>query len=607
VRDSTSDTVEYENAVPTMAVSCSSLGRIEEADADCHAGHRGAVPTCFCYHRLSSPNLPFVPHAAAYLLSLFIIRHLSLICDISQLLVSASFILIFARIAMERRRISIKVLLPLTSFLTLVAFLWASGINRQISEFRGRPSGFGNGVEKAQSDFKAPKRSVWADLTKDEADEVYDFLAKEWAELNLTRSPTSAFDNFIYTVETLKPNKTDASPYLQGDGTIPARWAKVVLSHYQDGEALLIYHAVGPLPVSNKTTVTPLEFPFTDGRHSVRNMMVDFVGSMQFGANLLDSISDITEELLGARFNKDNPMDPDSLVSFGRLEPQKNGEMLLWSQAFRPGMGSSGRTLLPQGLYIQVNATGPASEWTAGQVYYNGKLHKSLETFREAMRSPDFLKTPPNRDGSWTATEDFDARPLGREKPPPVSIQPHGARYRVDREEKFVSWFDFDFYFTSTQATGISLHDVRFQGRTVLYELSLQEALAHYAGDDPMAGGQEFLDSFFGMGTNAFQLVPGYDCPAYADFFSTELHRSGKTETLVNNICLFEFTADYPLSRHTAQHSVTVSRNTFLTLRSISTVGNYDYDIDYIFYLDGTIEVKVRIAALPRLDLSSSN
>ncbi|KAK7973351.1 hypothetical protein PG988_007485 [Apiospora saccharicola] len=127
-----------------------------------------------------------------------------------------------------------------------------------------------------------------------------------------------------------------------------------------------------------------------------------------------------------------------------------------------------------------------------------------------------------------------------------------------------------------------------------MYELSLQEAMAHYAGDDPMASGQQFLDSFFGMGTNAFELVPGYDCPGYADYFDSSLHRLGKTERLPNNICLFEFTSDHLLSRHTTPTSVTVSRNTFLTLRSVSTVGNYDYTVDYIFYLDGAIEVKVR-------------
>jgi len=228
------------------------------------------------------------------------------------------------------------------------------------------------------------------------------------------------------------------------------------------------------------------------------------------------------------------------------------------------------------------------SDW-----YYNGILYKDVEDLRSAMKSPSFLKTPPNLDGPWTDTEDFDTDPEGREKPPPISIQPYGPRYRLDTKERFVSWFGFEFYFTSTQATGVSLYDIRFRGERVMYELSLQEALAHYGGDDPMAGAQAFLDTFFGMGTSAFELVPGYDCPAYADFLSTEVHRNGNTETLPNNICLFEYTSDSLLSRHTAQYSVTASRNTYLTLRFVSTVGNYDYTFDYQFYLDGTIEVKV--------------
>jgi len=61
-----------------------------------------------------------------------------------------------------------------------------------------------------------------------------------------------------------------------------------------------------------------------------------------------------------------------------------------------------------------------------------------------------------------------------------------------------------------------------------------------------------------------------------------------------NSICVFEHTADHPIQRHTSATRVTVSRNTYLVVRFVSTVWNYDYTFDYIFYLDGTIEVKVR-------------
>jgi primary-amine oxidase len=39
---------------------------------------------------------------------------------------------------------------------------------------------------------------------------------------------------------------------------------------------------------------------------------------------------------------------------------------------------------------------------------------------------------------------------------------------------------------------------------------------------------------------------------------------------------------------------VTVSRYNYLILRTTAVVGNYDYTIDYLFYLDGTIEIKIR-------------
>lgn len=352
---------------------------------------------------------------------------------------------------------------------------------------------------------------------------------------------------------------------------------------------------VGPLPISKDSLIIPLEYTFNSGRNYVRNPIQDFSAIQDFALAMAENVSDITQELIGATANRENPNDPHGLLAFPRGSRIETGGFTMWMQFYRPGLGSGARTLLPQGIYAKVDATSSdINDWSVGEFYYNGVVYENVRDFRVALNDPDFERTPPNLDGPWTDTEDFDSEPAGRELPPPVSIQPYGPRYRLDRKEKFVSWFGFEFYITTAQATGISLFDIRFKGERVMYELGLQEAMAHYAGDDPMQGGLEFMDTFFGMGKNAFELVPGYDCPAYSDYLDVEWHQAYQTHHQPNSICIFEYTADYLLSRHTAQYSVTASRNTFLTVRSVSTVGNYDYTIDYIFYLDGTLEVKVR-------------
>ncbi|KAK4503665.1 hypothetical protein PRZ48_004580 [Zasmidium cellare] len=440
--------------------------------------------------------------------------------------------------------------------------------------------------------FSAPKQNVWAELTEVEAEQIYDFVYAQRPELNLVRRPKSALENSIYILETLRPNKSDAVPYLFDDGDVPQRWAKAVLALNVDDTPSLVYHAVGPLPISKESQILPLTFPFNSGRNDVKSEIKDYQAIIEFGDSLGQSISDITQELLGATVN---PNSEDGLLCLPRPSRVATGGLVLWFQFFRPGLGSGGRTLLPQGIYVKVNATSlDQNDWTAGPFFYNGVIYDDVEDFRVAIKNSALKKTPPNLDGSWTDTENFDAKPDGRELPPPISVQPYGARYKVDKKEKYVSWFGFEFYITTAQATGLTLYDIRFKGERVIYELGLQEAMAHYAGDDPMAGGQEFLDTFFGMGKNMYELLPGYDCPAYADYMDTHYHMAHETHELPNSICVFEYTADHLLSRHTAQYSVTASRNTYLIVRSTSTVGNYDYAIDYIFYMDGAIEVKVR-------------
>ncbi len=40
-------------------------------------------------------------------------------------------------------------------------------------------------------------------------------------------------------------------------------------------------------------------------------------------------------------------------------------------------------------------------------------------------------------------------------------------------------------------------------------QLGLQEAMAHYSGEEPVQDGRNWLDTLFGMGRRMFELVPG--------------------------------------------------------------------------------------------------
>jgi len=210
------------------------------------------------------------------------------------------------------------------------------------------------------------------------------------------------------------------------------------------------------------------------------------------------------------------------------------------------------------------------------------------------MKSPRFQHAPLNLNGAWTDTEDFGEGPPGRELPPPTMVQPAGPRYKIDTGEKFISWMGFEFFLSTCQERGLSLHNIKFDSDSVIFEVGLQEALAHYAGHDPANGGMAFMDTLGYMGIRMRELVPGYDCPAYATYLSATYHNGGSSGTRENSICVFEYTADHALQRHTSDKHVSISRNTYLVVRSVSTMGNYDFTIEYLFYLDATIEVKVR-------------
>lgn len=106
------------------------------------------------------------------------------------------------------------------------------------------------------------KVNPFASLTIADTVSVSEWLLAPERGLNLTRgdkNPQLA-DNLIYHVDAFRPVKKDAVAYLDNPDTVspPERFARVTIHHGAAAEPYVMDYLVGPLPVSEKTTMRKL-------------------------------------------------------------------------------------------------------------------------------------------------------------------------------------------------------------------------------------------------------------------------------------------------------------------------------------------------------------
>ncbi|KAK8069373.1 primary amine oxidase- lung isozyme [Apiospora phragmitis] len=427
-------------------------------------------------------------------------------------------------------------------------------------------------------EVSAPKENVWAPISSSDTAAVIEWLVQQ-SELNLT-APTvtginGTWQNSVILVEAMMPNKTDVLPYLDGSAPAPERCAHVLLSNRASETPTYQDILVGPLPLDNATAkYFPLEFRFTrktEGK--VRNLDADGpVATAEWLNPIGRSIEDIAMDLWGGTLSGY----ANDTMRLGSTDPVWQGEdgtVKRWYGVSRkPSSMFDTGSIMSAGLYVKSDVTGrDPSKWKLEGWYYNGVFYKTTEAFRTAYFSPGFEKIGREADGPWAWTE-----------------------RQVDVERQYVEWMDFSFYLGFTRDTGLAFYDVKYKGERIMYELGLQEALAHYAGSDPWSSHIAYLDSYYGFGTNTYELVKGYDCPQYATYLNSSYYAREQTHTHTDSICLFEFDADGPIQRHTTNGWVTVSKNVAFVVRAVATVGNYDYTFSYTFALDGSVAVDVR-------------
>ncbi len=184
---------------------------------------------------------------------------------------------------------------------------------------------------------------------------------------------------------------------------------------------------------------------------------------------------------------------------------------------------------------------------------------------------------------------------------PIIVMQPEGPSFTIDKGE--IGWQNWHFRFRLDTRIGAVLNLVSFEDggkrRSIMYEGSLSELYVPYMDPDESWNSHVFIDAgdYFptlGIGTIK-PLLSGVDCPNYAKFFSATFFNphNGGPSIRPQMACLFERTSGDPSWRHADENGISGRPSRELVLRTIATVGNYDYILDWRFEQDGTIKVGV--------------
>lgn len=300
--------------------------------------------------------------------------------------------------------------LPLSGLLILstVSYLTLSNYWPDISTLS--PS-----YSTAKHTFHAPYSNLWAELTQQEANDVYDFLFHTQTQLNLTQHPTHRVgENYVHLIEILRPNKSDTTPYLDESLSPPRRFVHLITVEQNGRNPRVGQYMVGPLPVNEKTQIQPLQYCFTANRNYVNVPMASEYAADVFVSQLLESVNDVLDEVIGFKYNALDPFGPDSVRPVVRIIELSNSSSIGWLSFFGSGSRSGEWSLQQHGLYAKLRIyTVVSQDWDVLQWAYNGIMYDSIEDLRQAMQSPGFVKLPKSTIGPWADMEDFDSNPTG--------------------------------------------------------------------------------------------------------------------------------------------------------------------------------------------------
>ena len=183
---------------------------------------------------------------------------------------------------------------------------------------------------------------------------------------------------------------------------------------------------------------------------------------------------------------------------------------------------------------------------------------------------------------------------------PILITQPEGPSWTVT-DGNVVDWQNWRFQVGFNSREGLTLHGITYNSRPILHRFSLCEMVVPY-GDprSPHCLKNAFDAGEDGLGRNANSLVLGCDCLGLIRYFDGNLcDDSGDIMIVKNAVCMHE--EDVGLGwKHTDWRTQIpfTRRNRRIALSFTTTIANYEYGFFYYFYLDGTIEMDVKLTGV---------
>jgi primary-amine oxidase len=192
-----------------------------------------------------------------------------------------------------------------------------------------------------------------------------------------------------------------------------------------------------------------------------------------------------------------------------------------------------------------------------------------------------------------------DVGPLRTGLRPLAITQTEGPSFTLDGNS--ISWLGWELSFAVRPIEGLVLYDVSYQGRPILHRAGIAEMVVPYGA----AGANHWWKNAFdvgewGLGRMIQSLSLGCDCLGeirYADAVLPD--EFGGARVVANAVCLHE--EDYGiLWKHVDMWNGTdeVRRSRRMVISSVSTVGNYEYGFFWYLYLDGTIQLEVKLTGI---------